>query len=47
MARRSLRLMAWLASIRLHGKLGVEITGQMKEVGTKFGLRLDLMQLPD
>ncbi|MDO9414759.1 GNAT family N-acetyltransferase [Pararhizobium sp.] len=35
------------ASIRLHEKLGFEITGQMKEVGTKFGRWLDLtfMQL--
>ena len=29
-------------SIRLHEKLGFEITGQMKEVGTKFGRWLDL-----
>ena len=35
------------ASIRLHQTLGFEITGQMKEVGTKFGRWLDLtfMQL--
>ncbi|WEZ82963.1 GNAT family N-acetyltransferase [Rhizobium sp. 32-5/1] len=34
-------------SIRLHEKLGFEITGQMREVGTKFGRWLDLtfMQL--
>lgn len=30
------------ASIRLHETLGFEITGQMKEVGTKFGRWLDL-----
>lgn len=31
-----------VASIRLHEKLGFEITGQMKEVGVKFGRWLDL-----
>jgi len=39
------------ASIRLHEKLGFVITGQMKEVGTKFGRWLDLtfmqLTLPD
>ena len=34
-------------SIALHQKLGFVVTGQMPEVGTKFGLWLDLtfMQL--
>ncbi len=31
-----------IGSIRLHEKLGFTITGEMKEVGTKFGRWLDL-----